>query len=252
MSWNKSIFCGHNAHLWYWQAAAELQHRPQRKAPRPPENKPCPQAKISPQQAARHPCPAPPWTPLLSDLHWDPLVPLGSRRDLWGAWLLQHILQAGWGLGSSPCFCRSLLWLTRGAGECPVPGCCISPPHLLFTCQLSTLNSSTSPLLTPGKHMVMKCRLCYRPAPQMPAVPVLHAPAASQELLPRQAEQLPSSARGCRAVFRSHTRASSDAVPRSSHQGPSLLCCLQFSLLTIPKNEYILITVFWELGLFSF
>lgn len=54
------------------------------------------------------------------------------------------------------------------------------------------------------------------------------------------------------AMFRSHLRASSDAIPKSIHHGFILLCCLQSNLLTIPKNEYILITVFWELGLFSF
>lgn len=154
----------------------------------------------------------------------------------------------GQGWGALPASPGSLLRLTQGCRQVNSRrlDACIFPPFLVFTCQLSTLNSFTSPLLTPLKYMVMKLILCYLSATQITALPVLHAPFSISRTHPypaRAVSQTPNPMLSG-AMFRSHIRASSDAVPRSIHQGPSLLCCLQFSLLTIPKNEYILITVF--------
>lgn len=219
---------------------------------KPPENKLCPHHR-HPDILPLFPQPSP------SPMNLPALRPaLGSsggsgKQKSPGGCLAPPAHPAGRArAGSSPCCSRSCSCWHTGAGRW-IPHACISPPWLLFTCQFSTLNSSTSPLVTPRKHTVMKSILCYLSATQITALPVLQAPAAAQELILSQPELLPKLWLDApRAVFRSLIRASSDAVPRSIHQGPSLLSCLQFSLLTIPKNEYILITVFWELGLFSF
>lgn len=137
-----------------------------------PKNKPCPQARTCPPQAFRHPPPAPPKTSQPSDLHWDPLVPQGSRRDLLGAWLLQHILQAGAGLGSFPCFSRQPA-LTATA----VNSQCLHLPTL-SSVYLSIIHPKFfhPPPLTPRKCAVMKFTLCCLTAPQITALPVLPSP----------------------------------------------------------------------------
>lgn len=140
VSWTKSVFCGHGAHLWCWKAAAGLTQRPQRKAPNPQRTNSVPTTGTQTSSPCSPSPPLPPWTSLLSDPPWDPLVAPGSRRVLVGAWLLQHILQAGPGLGALPAAPGAAPAGTRGqAGEFPMPasphlGSCLpvnSPPWIL-------------------------------------------------------------------------------------------------------------------------
>lgn len=251
MAWNKSVFCGHNALMLKGSSWAGAETS--KESTETPENKPCPQTRTCPPQAPRHPPPVPPVPPgtsLPSDLHWDPLVPQGSRRDLLGAWLLQHILQAGAGLGSFPCFSRQPALTDTG----------VNSPCL----HLPTLSSVYLAIIHPKFfHLppVDTSETCgYEIHPLLsvsdPDNSTACAPLSLQHLrnfsLPSQRRFPNSESDALRAVVGSHIRASSDTIPRSIHRGLSLLCCLQFSSLTIPKNEYILITVFWELGLFSF
>lgn len=215
-----------------------------------PKNKPCPQARTCPPQAFRHPPPAPPKTSQPSDLHWDPLVPQGSRRDLLGAWLLQHILQAGAGLGSFPCFSRQPALTATG-----VNSQCLHLPTL-SSVYLSIIHPKFFHLPPVDTSETRGYEIHPLLSVSAPDNSTACAPLSLQHLRnfswPIQRRFPNSEADALRAVDGSHIRASSGTVLRSIHQGLSLLCCLQLSSLTIPKNEYILITVFWELGLFSF
>lgn len=165
MAWNKSIFCGLNAHLWCqlsWRRDPKGKHHdPREQTLSPGQDMP----PTGPQTCSpSSPIKLPALRPALGSSGAT-----GKQKRPVGC-LTPPAHPAG--QGSFPCLSSSLLWLTQGW----IPDACISPPCLLFTWQLSTRNSFTSPLLTPRKHTVMKLILCYLSATQITALPVLHSP----------------------------------------------------------------------------